>query len=179
VLDAASPDLTPSPSPFLAERERGRVDAAFSNFGALNCVRDLQPIADALAEWVQPGGQLVLVLINRWCAWELLWHLLHFQPRVAFRRLRREGVDARLGEGVVHTWYPSIASVQRTFAPAFDLRRAIGLGVFLPPSYLEPVVAQRPRLFQLLARLEHALSKIFPFSRIADHILLEFERASP
>ncbi len=169
VLDAAAP--------FSHSMGEGPgVRGAFSNFGALNCVGDLRPIAGALAGSLQPGGRLVLVLINRWCAWEILWHLLHLQPRVAFRRLRRGGVDARVGEGFVHTWYPSLGSIRRAFAPGFRLTRVTGLGVFLPPSYLEPVVARRAWLFRLLARLERATAPLLPFSRIADHVIVEFVR---
>lgn len=182
VLNASSPLSHPMGEPpalrFGGASHGLRVRAAFSNFGALNCVGDLRPIANALAKWMQPGGRFILVLINRWCAWEMLWHVIHLQPRVAFRRLRRDGVDAKLGDGTVHTWYPSIGSIRRTFAPGFKLRGVTGLGVFLPPSYLEPVVAKRPRLFRWLTRLEHATAAAFPFTRVADHVIIELERAS-
>ena len=171
VLDASSP------LPRKAGEGSG-VGVGLSNFGALNCVADLRPIARALATWILPGGCLLLVFMNRWCAWEIAWHLLRLQPRVAFRRLRRDGVEARVGEGLVHVWYPSIGSIRRAFAPAFELRRIAGLGVWLPPSYLEPVVAKRPGLFQWLARLERATAGVFPFNRGADHVILEFERTA-
>ena len=171
VLDAASP-LSHSMGEGLGVR------AAFSNFGALNCVSDLRPIARALAEWVQPGGPVVLVFINRWCAWEIVWYLIHLQPRVAFRRLRRDGVDVRVGQGAIHAWYPSIGSIRRTFAPAFKMTRIMSLGVFLPPSYLEPVVTKRPRLFRLLSGIEGATASIFPFTRVGDHVIIEFEHKS-
>ncbi|HJW83155.1 MAG TPA: methyltransferase [Anaerolineae bacterium] len=151
-------------------------DGVLSNFGALNCARDLQPLVGLLRETVKPGGWLFMVFINRWCAWEILWHVLHLQPRIAFRRLRRGGVDARVGQGTVHVWYPSIASIRLTFAPAFRLRKVTGLGVCLPPSYLEPVVARRPRLFDLLLRFERAAAQVFPLTHLADHVSLEFER---
>jgi SAM-dependent methyltransferase len=166
-----------SPLPRFAGEGQG-VGVGVSNFGALNCIADLRPIALALAGWIQPGGYLLLVFLNRWCVWEIAWHVLHLQPRVAFRRLRRDGVDARIGEGLVRVWYPSIGSIRRVFAPAFQLQRVAGLGIWLPPSYLEPVVARRPCLFRWLARLERATASAFPFSHSADHVLLEFERAA-
>jgi len=166
VLDAAAP-----------ARLELQVDAAFSNFGALNCVADLHPIAEALAGWVKPGGRIVLVFINRWCAWEIVWHLLHLQPQVAFRRLRQGGVQARVGNGVVHTHYPSIGSIRRVFEPSFRFLRLTGLGGFLPPSYLEPFVVRHPRLFRVLSRLERPTASICPFARLSDHVILEFRRA--
>lgn len=150
---------------------------AVSNFGALNCVHNLGLIARALSAWIEPGGQLVFVFLGRWCAWEIAWHLLHFRPRAALRRLRTGGVDARVGDSMVHVWYPSIGEIRKAFSGGFRLARVLGLGAFLPPSYLEPVVARRPRLFRLLARLDRASGPGFPFAYLADHVILEFERA--
>src|SRR3990172_8165968 len=166
ILDAASP---------VAVFSDGEFGMAVSNFGVLNCVPDLHPVANALAAWLRPGGWLVVVFINRWCGWEIAWHVTHGQPRAAFRRLRRS-VEARVGEATVPVWYPSVASIRRVLAPRFMLRQLTGLGAFLPPSYLEPVVARRPRLLDLLARLEWATATVFPFNRLADHVILEFQR---
>lgn len=156
--------------------DRVRFDGVLSNFGGLNCVRDLRPLASMLSEVVKPGGRLILVPMNRWCLWESIWHGLHLQPCMALRRLRRDGVDANVGATQTHVWYPSLRSLRQVFGPTFKLRRVIGLGVFLPPSYLEPVVAKRPRLFNLLTRLERGTAARFPFNRLADHVILEFER---
>jgi SAM-dependent methyltransferase len=174
VLDAAAPR-----SGVMSARNGSRThvyDGAYSNFGALNCVQDLRPLARTLVEWIKPGGKLVLVFIHRWCAWEIGWHLLHLKPRAAFRRLRRGGVDAWVGHSTVHVWYPSIGQIRRAFAPGFKIARVIGLGIFLPPSYLEDVVESRPRLFRALARLERKTSTAFLPSRLADHLIIEFER---
>lgn len=176
VLDAAAPR-----SGVMSARNGSRTrmyDGAYSNFGALNCVKDLQPITRALSDWVKPRGKMVLVFINRRCAWEIGWHMLHLKPRVAFRRLRRGGVDAWVGQSVVHAWYPSIGQIERAFAAGFKVARVIGLGVFLPPSYLEDVIASRPRLFRALARLERRTSTAFLLSRFADHVIVEFERSN-
>ena len=168
VLDAAAPPAT-------LTGDSAQVDAALSNFGALNCVPDLHPLANVLAAWLRPGGWLVGVFINRWCGWEIVWHVAHAQPGVAFRRLQRS-VVARVGETTVRVWYPPVASIRRALGPPFALRRQTGLGSFLPPSYLGPVVARRPRLLNVLARLERATATVFPFNRLADHVILEFQR---
>ena len=77
VLDASSP------LPRLAGEGSG-VGVGLSNFGALNCVADLRPIARALATWILPGGCLLLVFMNRWCAWEIAWHLLRLSRASPF-----------------------------------------------------------------------------------------------
>lgn len=175
-LDLACPPLLTAD--VLPPGEGARYDGAFSNFGGLNCVNDLRPLAAFLANVIRPRGKLVLVPMNRWCAWESVWHLLHAQPRTAFRRLRRNGVEAQIGANRMQVWYPSIATLQQIFAPQFHLKRATGLGVCLPPSYLEPVIAKRPMLFRRSQRLDQLTHDRWPFSRLADHVILELERAA-
>ena len=181
VLDLASP-----PGPLSRNRtahfERGgeavRFDGVFSNFGGLNCVHDSRPLATFLADTIKPQGQLILAPMNRWCGWEIAWHVLHAQFRTAFRRLGRDGVEANIGCDTVHVWYPSIRILRQTFAPQFRLKRVIGLGVWLPPSYLEPVIAKRPKLFRWLQRFDQLTRDRWPLSHWADHVILEFERVA-
>jgi ubiquinone/menaquinone biosynthesis C-methylase UbiE len=153
-------------------------DGVLSNFGGLNCISDLRPLATVLARSIKPGGHLIVVVMGRWCAWEILWHLLHLQPRRAFRRLARKGTEGRIGSRKVWVWYPSAKALRRTFAPDFQIRRIVGLGVFLPPSYLHPVVAGRRGLFRLLYRLENSRASTMPLRFFGDHILYDFERTS-
>ncbi len=166
-LDLAHPEL---------DSFEAKFDGAFSNFGGLNCVADLRPVAEMLREVVKPGGKLIFVIMSRWCAWEIVWHLMHWQPRTAFRRLKRQGIEAKIGHSRIQVWYPSLRSVKQTFEPGFKPVGATGLGVFLPPSYLAPVIAKRPRLCRLLYYLEDAAASLFPFTHLADHMIIELER---
>jgi SAM-dependent methyltransferase len=151
-------------------------DGALSNFGGMNCVRDLNPLARTLGRSIRPGGRLIVVVMGRWCAWEMLWHLAHAQPRRAFRRLARHGAEASLGDRKVRIWYPSAGSLRSAFSPEFRLRRRIGVGVFLPPSYLQAGVARREWLIRLLRRLDASLAPKAILNRLGDHILYDFER---
>lgn len=149
-----------------------RFDGALSNFGVLNCVEDLTPVAESLAVSLRPGGRAVLVIMGPVVPWEWLWYLLHGQPRKAFRRLRPGGVPWR----GLQIHYPSIGRVRRTFAPAFRLRQTSAVGAFLPPSYVEEWAARRPRWIAGLDRLERRVEAWPPFPWLADHYLVEFER---
>ena len=150
-------------------------DGALSDFGGLNCVPDLEPVAEMLGRCIKPGGTWFAVVLGRWCAWEILWHLVHLEPRTAFRRLRAGGAEARVGDRLIRVWYPSVGKLKKVFAPDFELRSTAGVGVFLPPTYLEAVIAGRKNLSRLLARLERSLLSRC-FRRFGDHILLEFKR---
>jgi SAM-dependent methyltransferase len=153
-----------------------RFEGAFSNFGGLNCVEDLEPVSRYLGAKVKKGGRIVLVIMGRWCLWEIVWHLLHGEVQTAFRRFNPDGMDVKLNNSTIHVWYPALREIHRKFCRFFVVRRITGLGLFLPPTYLEGVVSNRPFLWKLLAGLEWIFSGLYPFKYFADHLILEYER---
>jgi ubiquinone/menaquinone biosynthesis C-methylase UbiE len=152
-------------------------DGAFSNFGALNCVEDLRGVAINLARLLRPGATAMLCLMGRRCAWELAWYLAHGDPRKALRRISRGKIIARLApEATVRVHYPSVSSVIRQFSPEFHLKAWKGIGITIPPSYLESVVNRHPWCVRWMMRADSLLANA-PIARgLADHVLLIFER---
>lgn len=155
---------------------QGLFDGAYSNFGALNCVTDLRPVAEELARLVRPGGRLVLVLMGPWCPWEIGWYLLRGQPRTALRRLRRAGAEAWIGGQRLRVYYPTPKQVIAVFRPAFEPVGLAGVGALLPPSALSSLVDRWPRVFAGLADWERRYARHWPLTRFNDHYLLELER---
>jgi SAM-dependent methyltransferase len=159
----------------------GAFDGAYSSFGALNCEPQLAPIADALFHLLRPGGELICSVMNRWCAWEIVWALLHFQPRTAFRRLGRGWIPAGLvgadGRQAVPTRYYGPRAFVRAMAPYFKLKAIRALPVFLPPPYLDHLPEQHPALLARLEALECRLGNRFPFHSLGDHFLVTMVRA--
>jgi SAM-dependent methyltransferase len=160
-----------------ALRNGASFDGAFSNFGALNCVEDLQQFARNLAVLLKPGATVLLCWMGPCCLWEIGWYLAQGEPGKAFRRFRRGGVTARLTEGAtVRVCYPSVRLLTRTFAPEFRLLSIKGIGVSVPPSYLESGAKRFPRLFELSMQADSLLGRCPGIRMLADHILLEFRR---
>jgi ubiquinone/menaquinone biosynthesis C-methylase UbiE len=156
-------------------RVDGHYDGALSNFGGLNCVRDLAPVAAQFRRLVRPGGFFLVCLAARFCAWELAWHAARGEFGTAIRRLSGEA-EGRLGETVFRVCYPTAAKLARTFAPDFRIVRRRGIGVLVPPTYLEPWARRHPRALATAATLDRVLS-ILPLVRAAaDHVLLVLER---
>jgi ubiquinone/menaquinone biosynthesis C-methylase UbiE len=152
-------------------------DGAFSNFGALNCIGDLHQFARDLAILLKPGATALLCWMGPCCVWEIAWYLAQGNPAKAFRRFRRGGVTARLAEGAtVRVHYPTIRRLRRTFTPEFRLVSFKGIGVSVPPSYMEYWANRFPRLFDLSMRADSVLGHCPGLRAFADHILLEFRR---
>lgn len=155
----------------------GPFDGAFSNFGAVNCVADMAKLASDLALLLKPGANLLLCLMGPVCLWETAWYLFHGKIAKAFRRFHRAGIEAQLGKGAIfHVHYPSVRSVRRVFAPEFFLKTVQGIGVAVPPSYLEAWANRFPRIVKLGANADVFLGRCPGIRVFADHVLLRFER---
>ncbi len=165
-------DLTTGPLPDQLI-QAAPFDGLLSNFGALNCVADLPALVSRLHPLVRPGTPFLACLMTRPCPWETTWFLLHVQPGEAFRRHRRGGVDVQLGDHAVRTWYHSAGGYGRLFSTHFRVDRLLGLGVLVPPPYLQGLARRWPRLFGLATRAETRLAHCRPFSLAGDHTLLE------
>jgi SAM-dependent methyltransferase len=152
-------------------------DGAFSNFGALNCVQDLPQLARNLGALLKPGATALLCWMGSCCLWEVMWYLRRRDLHRAFRRFRRGSVTARLAEETfVRVHYPSVRSLARLFAPEFQLMSIKGIGVLVPPSYVESWAARFPQLFKLSVRADLVLGRCLGLRSLADHVLLEFQR---
>ena len=150
---------------------------AFSSFGPLNCVCDLRPVAKALAERLRPGAPVALCFMNRFCLWETLFYLLTLRLHKAIRRFSGAGAEASVGRrGGFVVYYPSVGEVRRTFCPEFAFERAPGIGVFVPPTYLEPFANRFPTVMRCFAGMDHALAHMPGFRSLADHRLIILTR---
>jgi ubiquinone/menaquinone biosynthesis C-methylase UbiE len=150
-------------------------DGAFSNFSGLNCVANLAETAEDLATLLPPGAPLLVCLSTRFCIWEMLWFLLHGNFRKAFRRCSGHAI-AKVGECTVDVYYPTVRKLQKLFSPSFVLRSCMGVGVVVPPSYVETWIRNHPKLLSLLRTIDRVLFTIPGFRVLGDHMLLRFER---
>jgi SAM-dependent methyltransferase len=154
---------------------QGKWDAVFSNFSGLNCVDDLAAVAAQLATRTLPGAPVLICLSTRFCLWETAWYALSGEPRKAIRRWSGSTV-ATLNGCRVNVHYPTTGAVERAFAPHFRLVASTGIGISVPPSYVEPWMRGRTKLLRLLRRVDGHLCKVAGFRSLGDHVLLHFVR---
>ena len=154
-----------------------RFDGCFSNFGALNCLEDLRRLSQDLARLLRPGATALLCWMGPYCLWEMIWYLAQGAPNKAFRRIHRNGGTASIGDGAfVSVHYPSVNLLSRIFAPEFRLRSFKGIGVAVPPSYVERAAQRHPGLLELCVRADSFLGRCPGIRTFADHVLLRFQR---
>jgi SAM-dependent methyltransferase len=164
------------PSEQIAEmREHTFFDGAFSNFSGLNCVTDLRTVSEQLAAGVKDGAPVLLCLSTRVCLWEIIYFSLRGNFRKAFRRCKGHAY-ARLGNVSFPVQYPTVNALRAMFAPNFRLLAYSGIGVTVPPSYLEPWAQKHPAFLRFLQCIDKVISKWPGFRVIGDHVLLHFEK---
>jgi len=152
-------------------------DAAFSNFGALNCVVDLDDTARALHRLLRPGGVLVASLIGRVCPWEIGLYLCRGDLRRALVRFRRGMVAVPLGEGTVWMQYLTPRRLVRVFERAgFTCERRRALALCAPPPYLEGFALRHPGMLARLFAVDDRIGG-WPLLRgTGDHFVVVFRR---
>jgi SAM-dependent methyltransferase len=150
---------------------RREFDGALSNFGGLNCVKDLASAARVLADRLRPGSIAVLCIMGPLCPWEWIWFALHGEFPKAFRRLKK---DVRWRGLAIH--YPSISASKRAFFPMFRVLRTSALGALFPPPFAESLAWRHRNVTDALYRWERAFENLPPLPSVADHYLLELER---
>jgi len=153
-------------------------DAACSNFGALNCVADLERAARPIADRLRPGGVLVASVIGRVCPWEIVLYLSRGDAARAALRFRRGLVPVPLEGETVWTRYYSPREFERIFAAAGLTRVELrALGLFVPPPYLQAFAARHPAFTAALQRLEDRVAA-WPLVRAwGDHFLIVLRKA--
>jgi len=152
-----------------------RFDGVLSNFSGLNCVEDLRAVSADLAGLVRPGASLVLCFCSRVCLTEIAYFLIRGQLRKALRRCSGSTI-ASVGGRLTPVYYPTLSQLCKIFAPHFLIRECVGVGVAIPPSYLESTFAARPRLLKIICMLERVLAPLPIVRAIGDHMVLRFER---
>lgn len=148
-----------------------RFAGAFSNFSGLNCVGDLGVVSAALAARLDPGSIVLLCMLGPSSRWEQLWRFV--QRRLD--QIERRRPASKAAKNVQVTRYP-YKEVAAAFQPYFDLRSRKGIGIFVPPAFVDRTAARFPNILRMLGWLDHAVAKMPFFRDFGGCVLLEFER---
>lgn len=150
-------------------------DHIFSNFGGLNCVDDIAPIAKQLRMILKPNGLVTLVVMPPVCPWEVL-HILKGEVSIGLRRFHKEGIMAHI-EGVhFRTYYHSVGKVIRSFGDDFAVVKIRGVASFSPPPYMEKFPKRFSRFYSFLQSLDEKFSAYPPFNRCADQCIITMQK---
>jgi SAM-dependent methyltransferase len=95
-------------------RLEGTYSGAISNFGALNCVADLRPIAAQLKRLIEPGGPLAICIMGRFAPVDWRHAVQRWRGRANWR-----GTDV---------YYRSSRQMRTVFVSDFGLLKRVSIG---------------------------------------------------
>ena len=152
-------------------------DAVVSNFGALNCAPSLAPLGVLAGQHLRPGGAVILGLIGRSCLWETLYFIARGERAKAGRR--RVANTAVPVAGIdVPTFYHRRSDVHACLGGGFTLDAAIGIGVAVPPPFLEPRWRQVPGVIRRAAAGVDRIAAGWPLlNQLGDHTLTRWVKS--
>jgi ubiquinone/menaquinone biosynthesis C-methylase UbiE len=149
-------------------------DLIFSNFGGLNCIDagELKKLAADLSSLLSPCGQCILVVMGTDCRWEQHYFLLKGKLRLMFRRFSKKGALVHYKDHSSSVFYHSPKALAQCFSTQFKGQSKRPVGLFVPPSYLNPTLGNKRRILKLLWILEKGCGRFSFLSNLADHYLI-------
>jgi len=153
-------------------------DGAYSSFGPLNCISDLDACARQIAHRLQPNGVLVASVIGRLCPWEIALYLARGDWRRASIRFSNGMVSVPLEGRTVWMRYYSPSAFERPFIQAGFTRVGLrALGLCAPPPYLQAFAERHPSLIDRLQRAEDRCASWPGLRECGDHFLIVMRKA--
>jgi SAM-dependent methyltransferase len=148
----------------------GPYDLVFSNFGGLNCLPDLRPVAEKLPLVLKPGGYVVWVIMPPLCPWELA-QALRGRFAVAFRRLRRR-TRAHVAGAYFSAFYFLPSEVLQALGVSFSLIHLQALSLFSPPAFMDGFPRRFLRLFRWLTQVDARVTHWPGLNSLGDFFML-------
>lgn len=157
----------------LSKLPGGPFDAAYSMFGPMNCVPDLDHAASLIGARVRPGGVLVASVIGRVCPWEIALYLARRDVDRVRIRFARGFVAVPLNGQTVWTRYYAPREFEQAFRNAGFVRIALrAQGLVVPPPYLEAFAERHPSIVSVLQTIEDAIGGLPGLRALGDHFLM-------
>lgn len=159
----------------LEEIEQGKYNYVFSNFGGINCIQDIKPLIANIDRLLPVKGFITLVVLPPICPIELML-ALKGNFKVAFRRLKKDGTESHLNGVYFKTYYYSPEKIIKQFGSNYKLVSLRGLGITVPPPYLDKHMIKHPKIFRFLTSIEKYICQRFPFNRWGDYSIISLQK---
>jgi ubiquinone/menaquinone biosynthesis C-methylase UbiE len=153
-------------------------DLALSNFGGLNCVEQLDKVAEQTAVRIKPGGYFVCIVMPKLCLWETLVGLSHMDFHSAFRRLKKNVTATGFRGKTFFVHYHSARRLADSFARWFDVCDVRGLNILSPPPHAARFAERHRTLSSSLETMDRVFGGLPGYRSIGDHYLMTLRKRS-
>ncbi len=153
-------------------------DLIFSNFAGLNCLNpdEIKAFMQQAQNKLNDKGDLILILLSSASWWEKFWGFIANNKKLRIRRQEKTGVSTKINNQMFMTYYYAPKTIA-AFAPLdFEVIKVMPIGLFIPPTFLEPRVKTKGRLLKRLEKLEQTFATWSLLSNYADHYLIHLKK---
>jgi len=156
---------------FIITPAHAQVLKAVKDRGALNCAPTLEALGVIGLRHLRPGGAMAIGLMGRTCLWETLYFTARGDRTRAARR-RAPNAAVQVAGIDVPTFYHRTDEVAAALGEEFVRDAVIGIGVMVPPPYLEPRWLQVPPALRRAAAGIDRFAGSWPIlNELGDHTL--------
>lgn len=151
-----------------------KFDHIISNFGGLNCTKDLDKVLSQFKEHLTADGKVTLVIMPKVSPWELIM-AVKGDFKTAFRRFRKN-TPAHI-EGIhFSVYYYNPSYIKKVLKTDFQVLTLKGIYFAVPPEFYQRFVERYPKMYRFLQRVERLTGNIFPFNCCCDHYMITLKR---
>lgn len=147
-------------------------DGIFANFGVLNCIHNLEKFCEFSSEILKEEGILFANVMSKTCLWEIGYYLLRGYPLKAFRRFKKSKSLVPIGDRFIDTQYFSTNHFIDSLKNNFQLEVIYGLGVVVPPPYLNGWIERHPKIFAAMKWTDQKISTFPVICGLGDHFIV-------
>ncbi|MBV8388579.1 MAG: class I SAM-dependent methyltransferase [Mucilaginibacter sp.] len=157
-------------------KNKGPYDLIFSNFAGLNCTDELDKVLKSLPALLKPDGVVTLVILPKFCLWEILL-LFKGKFKTAFRRFfSSNGRTAHVEGHYFKCWYYNPSFITKRLKGQFDVLSIEGLCTIVPPSYIEGFAEKHQSTYSFLKKWEDRLKSHWPWKYIGDYYIISLRK---
>ncbi len=153
-----------------------KFDGAYSSFGVLNCITDINSFFEKLYKILKPNSYFIASIINRWYWGDFLFFALGITNYLR-KRLKGWGyitLDGKESNAIAK--YYSINDIKKFSKNFFSIERCYALPFLLPPAYLKPTERLPQKILNAFDKVESILWHRFPFKYFGEQTVVVLKR---
>lgn len=153
-----------------------KFDIIFSNFAGLNCVdeKGLERLQTDFVSLLKPNGKIIAVFLGKYC-WIEKWYFSFKEQKEKANR-RNKTTIASLNNTAKQTTTCYSTTQISTIFKQFKVEIIKPIGLFIPPSYLEPLLNKFWFVILFIKLGEYIFGSRSTFSNHANHVYMEMQK---
>ncbi len=160
----------------LSQNLNGAFDLVLSNFGGLNCVENLDMVANQLSALTKQGSYFIAVVMPPFSLWDMITGVIKGKWNYAFRRLRKQVRATGFGNESFDVFYHSPNNFISAFKEWFTLEQMTGFNIVSPSPSSVGFAQRHRRLSSLLIQVDELIENIPIIRSAGDHYMLVMRR---